>query len=139
MYQKSQYKMYGSWDMEWDRQGHFGPFFAILLTTQPHPLMILNIKILIKNWKKCLEILSFHTYMCTINEDHMIYGSWNIKCNRQIFVILDHFMPFQPPENLEKQNFKIEKKTWRYYHFTHLHYKWQSYDIWFLRYGAQQT
>ena len=38
-----------------------------------------------KKWKKCLEILSFYTYMCTINEDHMIYGSWNIRCNRQKF------------------------------------------------------
>ena len=28
---------------------------------------------------------------------------------------------------------------WRYYHFTHLHYKWQSYDVCFLRYGAQQA
>ena len=28
-------------------------------------------------------------------------------------------------------NFKIEKNTSRYYHFTHLHHKWQ--------YGAEQT
>ena len=51
----------------------------------------------------------------------MIYGSWKL------------------PGNPENQNFKIEKNTWRYYHFTHLHYKWQSYHIWFLRYGARQT
>ena len=25
------------------------------------------------------------------------------------------------------------------YHFTNLYYKWQSYDVWFLRYGVQQT
>ena len=30
-------------------------------------------------------ILPFYTYMCTINEDHMIYGSWNIRCDKQIF------------------------------------------------------
>ena len=46
------------------------------------------------------------------------------------------FFSFQPPEN---QNFKIEKSTWRYYYFAHLYHKWQSYDVWFLRYGAQQT
>ena len=46
-----------------------------------------------------------------------------------MFVILGHFSPLQPPDNLENQNFKIEgKKTWRYYHFTHLHQKWQSYN-----------
>ena len=55
------------------------------------------------------------------------------------FVILGHFLPFQPLDNLENQNFNIEKNTWRYYHFTYLHHKWQSYDAWFLRYGAQQT
>ena len=38
-----------------------------------------------KKWKRCLEILSFYTHMCTINEDHMIYGSWNITCDRQKF------------------------------------------------------
>ena len=53
----------------------------------------------------------------------------------KIFVILGLFLPLQPPDNLENQNFKIKKNTWRYYHLTHLHHKWQSYDIWFLRYG----
>ena len=48
-------------------------------------------------------------------------------------------MPFQPPDNLENQNFKIEKNTWRYYNFTDLHHKWQSYDVSFLTYGVQQT
>ena len=31
------------------------------------------------------------------------------------------------------------KQTWRYYHFTNVYHKWQSYDIWFLRYGVQRT
>ena len=52
---------------------------------------------------------------------------------------MGHFLPFQPPENPENQNFKIEKNTWRYYNFTNLHHKWQSYDVWFLRHGAQLT
>ena len=56
-----------------------------------------------------------------------------------IFVILGHFFSFRPLDNLENQNFNIEKNTSRYYHFTHLHHKWQSYDVWFLGYGAQQT
>ena len=57
----------------------------------------------------------------------------------EFFVILWHFLPFQPPNNPKNQNFKSEKKIWRYFNFTHLHHIWQSYDVWFLRDGAQQT
>ena len=53
----------------------------------------------------------------------------------EFFVILDHFLPFQSPDNAEDQYFKIEKNTWRHYHFTNnVYHKWQSYDAWFLRY-----
>ena len=70
--------------------GHFFPFF----------LMILKINILKKKWKTCLEILSFFIYMCTINKDHMTYGSWNIRCDRQKFLsFLGHSLPFQSPDN----------------------------------------
>ena len=66
---------------------HVGSFFA-LLTTQPQPppndLMIPKIKILKNTMEKCLEILSFYIYMCTINENH----SCNIRCNRQKFLSL---------------------------------------------------
>ena len=66
--------IYGSWDMEWDRQNivFLGHFFG--LPPSPTPtLMIPKIKILKeKKWKKCQDILSFYTYMCTINEDHRI-------------------------------------------------------------------
>ena len=29
--------------------------------------------------------------------------------------------------------------TWRYYPITHGYHKWRSYDVWFLKYKAQQT
>ena len=115
----------------------------------------------------------------------MIYGSWNIRCHRQ--VILGHILTFQPPDNSENQIiqlkkwryyhfthlqrergawqteffvildrflcfyslppmdpkkskfFKNEKNTWWYYHFTSVYHKWQSHDVWFLRYGVQPT
>ena len=90
--------MYGSRDMEWYRQNFFS-FWAFFCPFTP--LMILKIKIL-KKWKKCLEIWSFHTYMCTINED-MIYVSWNIRHNRQNFlsfrVIFGHFTPLTTQTN----------------------------------------
>ena len=62
--------------------------------------------------------------MKTINENHRIYGSqkYNVQ-QTEIFVILIHFLPFQSPKKLENQNLKIEKNTWRYYHFTYLHHK----------------
>ena len=49
---------------------HFGSFFA-LLPPPPNDPKNQNFE----KKRKCLEILSFSTYMCTINEDHMIYGS----------------------------------------------------------------
>ena len=50
--------------------------------------------------------------MCPINEKHMMYGSWDMECDRQnFFVILDHFLPFYPPKNLKNQNFEKMKKT----------------------------
>ena len=32
----------------------------------------------------------------------------------------------------------MKKKIWRYYHFTNVCHKWQSYNVWFVRYGVQQ-
>ena len=58
----------------------------------------------------------------------------------RIFVILDHFLTFCTSDNVKNQNFeKNEKNTWRYYHFTHVYHKWESYDIWFLRYVVWRT
>ena len=45
------------------------------------------------------------------------------------------FCPFSPLTTWKIKILKL-KKTWRYYHFTHLHHKWQSYDVWFLMYGS---
>ena len=74
--------------------------------------------------------------MCTINDSHKMYGSWDMKCNRHNFL----FFALLPPNNPKNQNFeKLKKNAWRYYHFTHLYHNWQSNDVWFLRYWAQQT
>ena len=55
-----------------------------------------------------------------------------------------HYGPFfalLPPYGPRKSKFwKNEKKnTWKYYHFTNVYHKRQLYDVWFLRYGVQQT
>ena len=97
-------------DIEWDRQD-FCHFgpFFSLLSPLP-PLIIPKIKILKKKLK------------CTLSEDHMTI-----------------LYPFSPLTPWKIKILKMEKKPWRYYHFTHVYQKWQSYDAWFLRYGAWQT
>ena len=79
--------------------------------------------------------------LCTTNDNYMMYGSWVMEHNRHnFFVILDYFLPFYSPNHLPNQNFEKNKKTtWRYHHFTRVYHKWQSYDVWFLRYEEQQT
>ena len=77
--------------------------------------------------------------MSTINEvpkiKIMMNDSQDIEHDRQNF--FSFWTIFCP---LLFNFWKNEKKnTWRYHHFTEVYYKWQSYDIWFLRYEVQQT
>ena len=38
--------------------------------------------------------------MCIINQDHMMYGSWDIKWKElSFFVIFEYFLSFDPPNN----------------------------------------
>ena len=74
----------------WSIFCHFSP----LLTLKIHIVK----KKIVKKKKKYWRYYPFH--MCTINEDHMMYGSWDMEHNRQFFVIL-------PPNN---QKIKILKK-----------------------------
>ena len=56
----------------------------------------------------------------------------------EIFVILGPFLPIY----FTNQKIKILKKwknSWRYFHFTFVYHEWQSYNVWFLRYGVQQA
>ena len=126
--------MYGSWDIERDRQN----FFVTLDKFLPiYPLKTRKIKVL-KTWKKRLEVLSFYTNKCTKNQDHMLYCSWDMardECNCY-FSFLTIFCPFT---HLTAPKMKISKKwknTWRYHHFTPVYQKSLSYTILFLRYGA---
>ena len=40
----------------------------------------------------------------------MIYGSWDIECDRLKLVTLGHFLPFYPPKNQKNQNFEKMKQ-----------------------------
>ena len=110
---------------------HFGPCVALLPLPPPltHPKNIFW-----KNKKTPRDIIMLH--LCTINDSHKMYGSWDLECNGHNFLSFRTvFCPFTPPNNQKNQNFdKNEKSTWRYYHFTHVYHKWQSHDVQFLRY-----
>ena len=67
-------------------------------------------------------------HKCTSNDNHMIYGSWDMNCDR-IFVILGHFLAFYP---LTTQKIKILKKKKKILHKctkTHDHMLYCSWDM----------
>ena len=50
-------------------------------------------------------------HLCTTNDDHIMYGSWDMERERQFFfVILDLFLTIYPPLTLTTQKIKILKK-----------------------------
>ena len=101
--------MCGSWDMEHDRL-NFVPFWTIFCPFTSPPPMDSENQNFQKLKKKLEDIIILHR--CNINDNHIMYGSWDTKCNRQnFFVILGHFLPFYPPKNLKNQNFEKMKTT----------------------------
>ena len=97
---KANHIMYGSWDMEHDGQKFlsfwtvFCPFTSI--TTW-------KIKIL-KKWKKSpRDIIILN--ICTINDNHMMYVSWDIEGDGQNFLSFGPFFALLPPNNPKNQNF----------------------------------
>ena len=66
----------------------------------------------------------------------MVPEIWSTTDNFLSFWLF--FMPFYPTMDPENQNFQ---KKWKKHLkiLSFYQYKWQSYDVWFLRYGMQQT
>ena len=55
------------------------------------------------------DIIILH--LCTTNDNHMMHGSSDIKCNRQNFLSFwAIFLPFYPPSSPKNQNVKKKKK-----------------------------
>ena len=81
---------------------HFGPFFALLLSNNTGN----------QNFEKMKKILGdfIISHKCTINDNHMMYDSWDMKCNTEFLVILGHFLPFHPTNHPKIQNFGKMKK-----------------------------
>ena len=89
--------MYGCWDMECNGQKFLSFWTNFCPFTPPN-----NPKN--QTFEKTTDDIIILN-MCTINDNYMIYGSWDMKRDGQNFFILDHFLPFYPPNNLKNQNF----------------------------------
>ena len=73
--------MHGSWDIEHNGQ-NFLAFCTIFCPFMP--LTTWKMKIFKNFLKKPGNILILH--MCAINDNHMMYGSWHMKSDRQNFL-----------------------------------------------------
>ena len=88
-------------------------------------------------YKAAWDIILLH--MCTKNEDHMMYASWDIRWDSQSFLSFwVIFIPLTLPITQNIQILKKWKKAWRYHNFPLVYLKWQSNVLWFLRYKAWQ-
>ena len=97
------------------------------------------------SWRYCHFTHEYHKWR-TINEDHMMYDSEILSQSDKIFTRFGPFFthlpsasPAHPWQPRESKFWKNIKNTWRYHHFTQLHHKWQSNDLWLIRYEVQQT
>ena len=104
--------MYGSWDMEHDRQNFlsfwtfFYPFMP--LTTQKSEFRKNEKK---KQQKTPGDIINLQK--CTINDNHIMYGSWDMKQDRQNFLSFwTVFCPFTLPSLFTTWKIKI-LKNWK--------------------------
>ena len=112
---------------------HLRPFFVLLPHYWPQKLKFG------KKFKNTWRYYPFTHVYHKSKSHHVCFLRYKVQ-RTELFVILGHFLPFDPPNNPKNQNFeKMKKSTWRYHHFTQVYHKWQSYDIWFLRYQLQQT
>ena len=91
---------------------YFGPVLPFYPSNNPKNRNFENMK------KKPGDIIILHK--CTINDSHMMYGSWDMECNGQNFMSFWTVFTLLP-------------------HYTHVYHIWQSYDVWFLRYEAWWT
>ena len=94
--------MYVSWDI--NVFCHYRPFFTFDSANNRKNQDFEKIKI------SSGDIINLH--LCTTNDDHMMYGSWDIKCDRHNFLSSSAiFCSFAtPPKNPKNEDIK-EMKT----------------------------
>ena len=121
--------MCGSWSVT-ENFLSFWPFFALLPSWQPKKS---------KFWKNEKNPWRYY-YFTLVQNKWPSYDVWFLRYQVQqteLLVILDHFLPFYSPSNPKNQNFEKLKKTPG--GIIIVYHKWQSFDVWFLRYWAWWT
>ena len=102
------------------------------------PLRAQKIKSL-KKWKKHVKDIII-LQMCTVNDNHLMHGSWDMECNGQNFLSFwVVFCTFTPQTTRKIKIFKKWNKNVEILYFTHVNRNWKSYDVWFLKYGEWRT
>ena len=88
--------MYGFWNWKRDTE-----FFVILDCFLPFYRCNSPKNQNLKKWKKYYRYNRYIIILCVcnINDNHMMYGSWDMERDTEFFVILDHFLHFYPPNN----------------------------------------
>ena len=125
--------MYSSWDMEHDRQNFLSFWTIFLHFYSPNNPKNQNYK---KIKKTPGDIITLH--MCTINENHMMYGSWDMEhVMDRIFCHFEPFFALLPPVTTQKIKILQKWKTrLEISSFYNSYQKLWLYAILFLRYGA---
>ena len=54
------------------------------------------------------DIIALH--MCTINENNIMYGSWDMECVTEFFFIFGLFFPIYLPNSPKKSKFRKNEK-----------------------------
>ena len=99
---------------------YFKPFFALLPPNNPKSQNFGKIK------KSSGDIITLH--MCTINDNHMMYGSWDMECDGRNFLsfwtVFAILLPWQPKKS---KFWQTERNAWGYHNFTQVYQKSWSY------------
>ena len=89
---------------------HFGPFLPFEPPNNPKNQNFENIKQTSGD--------SIILYLCYMNDNHMLYSSWDIEQDRQNFLSFwTIFCPFTLLSTWKIKTLKNEQNTWRYHHF----------------------
>ena len=82
-----------------------------------------------QNFEEILKTCWIYHHFTQVYQKPQSYHKWfrrNGVRQTEFFAILGHFLPFSPTNDPENQN------------CAHVHHKWQSHYVWFLRYGFNE-
>ena len=142
--------VYGSWNTEWDRQNFLSFWANFCPFNSPHLSWYQKSKLKKKKEKMPGDIILLYILYPFIHVHHKWISYYDRDMGPEKQSVIGKFFSFWAifwsfsPLKTQKIILKLKKKkkkkknTWRY-HFTHLHYKLQLYDVWFLKYGVCQT